>query len=1298
MGASLDKHVSDLQGKISDVASAGGSMTRELESNMKLVRQALEDEVKTRSVESAQNVSILADINDKIQGDRVKTGKGHADLMEKLAALADAIGNESKERSEGDEGTLKRCQEALEGLKREKVEREQGGALLKSQNTSFRAEVATENSKTNTEVGGVRRHLQNSDAQVGKQLDEIKHSFEVDSGRRGAAHDKLEQAHGDLRGMVEAHMSGNMENVQGLDKAMQNVKKALDQESKTRFDEGERLNALLGTLADKLNGESVKAGKFTTDVSDKIKRLSDEQAKETVDRTVADEMAFKRINEISAIIDREKTSHDQSTAAIRAQVGLCEQSLEKEKSARIDDLSKTRRGQQKLEAFISQSAENARLSLEVEENKRIAGDERLEKRMNEAVADICAHNKARLDAAVVVDSAVKSLRQSLEQEVKTRTGEAVQTQTLFGRVDGRLENLAKDQSRTYSEMQAGLNKVGLDLVAEAKERAAADDENQALCMVARNLIEKESRERSKAAEELAASPLELHNAHQSEQASRGLHGASLEEQLMNHTKGRALDKDERLKEQEVLHQRIGELENRVERAMLDVGMQHEAERKRVSDAQLNSDRALAALKNDVDNHKNEIAKKHGANDDMLQDIRMWLQEHGDTAARDKDMLASSISQAHDMTVEVRNELADQLGELSRLVRALGEALSTEASDRATGFQQEKSAREQNIAMVKAAVDACRQDTANEVDQRVLEVSQLSKKLSTSENNFTQEIAALKIGSEAEASSRAVADERLEKRANELQAAIQAQASAAAGMCNDFDNSIKNVRQLLDQEVRARIDDVSKASTSVAQAKEMIVEEANVRSQSDVNLGEKLKALDTSLEEERNIRAESRDECLKKIHELNAALEHESNERMQGDGQLKSRIDGYKQELANEVETRTTEIGDLSRELHALGRQSKQQFDDLSQYLDLEFTKRTGALDAVEKRCAENAAGIERLARAREESMGLVEKNIKDLRQAIEHEARLRQDEVHQAKSDTMRLQSSLEAESHQLQKLISDVGERTKAIGEALAAETKERAGADHENMKLGLHSKDLIEREITERKLRDEEVERQMGEVILELERERNERDREDVSLKGFINTVKQELSLEREERISEAAATKRVVHGLETRVAEEIRDLKQDVETEMNERTSADARAERQHNDLKAATDADRTSNDATMSALDVGLRGVKQAQEQEKKERVAGSNETNKNLADTMTQLSHCCADLSNEKADRSSEVAAIRATIQSFDKQIAVKFQDIDDNFKAEVGLRNDYNNKLEKRFTELRSAVLIAVRGASVKPK
>merc|ERR1712137_423700 len=706
----------------------------------------------------------------------------------------------------------------------------------------------------------------------------------------------------------------------------------------------------------------------------------------------------------------------------------------------------------------------------------------------------------------------------------------------------------------------------------------------------------------------------------------------------------------------------------------------------------------AALKNDVDNHKNEIAKKHGANDDMMKEIRMWLQEHGDTAARDKDMLASSISQAHDMTVEVRNELADQLGELSRLVRALGEALSTEASERATGFQQEKNAREQNIAIVKAAVDACRQDTANEVDQRVLEVSQLSKKLSTSENNLTQEIAALKIGSEAEANSRAVADERLEKRANELQAAIQAQASAATSMFNDFDNSMKNVRQLLDQEVRARIDDVSKTSASVTQAKEMIAEEANVRSQSDVNLGEKLKALDKSLEEEGKIRAESRDECVKKINELNAALDHESHERKEGDGQLRLRIDGYKQELANEVEVRSTETADLNREIHALGRQSKQQFDDLSQFLDLELAKRTGAVDALEKRVAENASAIAGLARAREESMGSVEKNLKDLRQAIEHEARIRQDEDHQVKSDAARLQGSLEAESHQLQKLISDVGERARALGEALAVETKERVGADNECMKLVLHTKDQVEREITERKLRDDEFGRQMGEVISELERERNEREREDVLLKGAINVVKQDLSGERQERIAEAAEIKRVVHGLETKVAEQIRDLRQDLEAEINERTSAGTRAERQHSDLKAATDADRSKNDATMSVLDMGLHALRQAQEQEKKERVAGSNETNKNLADTMTQLSHCCADLSNEKADRSSEVAAIRATIQSFDKQIAVKFQDIDDNFKAEVGLRNDYNNKLEKRFTELRSAVLIAVRGASVKPK
>merc|ERR1712075_47464 len=97
--------------------------------------------------------------------------------------------------------------------------------------------------------------------------------------------------------------------------------------------------------------------------------------------------------------------------------------------------------------------------------------------------------------------------------------------------------------------------------------------------------------------------------------------------------------------------------------------------------------------------------------------------------------------------------------------------------------------------------------------------------------------------------------------------------------------------------------------------------------------------------------------------------------------------------------------------------------------------------------------------------------------------------------------------------------------------------------------------------------------------------------------------------------------------------RDLKQALESEIRERLSADTRAEKQYADLKVATDTDRTNTDAVTSALDTGLRTVKQAQEQEKKERIAGSNETNKILADTTNTESHCCADLNTEKADRS-----------------------------------------------------------------
>lgn len=295
-----------------------------------------------------------------------------------------------------------------------------------------------------------------------------------------------------------------------------------------------------------------------------------------------------------------------------------------------------------------------------------------------------------------------------------------------------------------------------------------------------------------------------------------------------------------------------------------------------------------------------------------------------------------------------------------------------------------------------------------------------------------------------------------------------------------------------------------------------------------------------------------------------------------------------------------------------------------------------------------------------------------------------------------RLQESLEAESHQLQKLISDVNERAKATGEALVLEVKERTGSSAECMKFASHTKEQLEREINDRKLRDDEAERQMAVLAMELERERNERDREDVALRAFVTGVKHELTGEREDRVAEVAAMKRVVHALEGQVVEDIRDLKQNLDTEMRERSAADARFEKQHADLKAATDTDRTNTDAATSALEIGLRTVRQAHEQEEKERVAGEAETNRNLADIANQLAHCSAELINEKADRNAEVGAVRGTIHTFDKQVAMKFQELEDMFKMEIGTRNDYNSKFEKRFYELRSAVLIAVRGGSVK--
>merc|ERR1712007_362102 len=103
-----------------------------------------------------------------------------------------------------------------------------------------------------------------------------------------------------------------------------------------------------------------------------------------------------------------------------------------------------------------------------------------------------------------------------------------QSSTSLSRFEGRLELLGKESFQTGNEIHDKVKKLHDELQAEQRERLAADDEITALTMMARNLIEKETRERQKHEEEVLKKHEEVAGSIDQHRATRDLAHAGLE--------------------------------------------------------------------------------------------------------------------------------------------------------------------------------------------------------------------------------------------------------------------------------------------------------------------------------------------------------------------------------------------------------------------------------------------------------------------------------------------------------------------------------------------------------------------------------------------------------------------------------------------------------------------------------------------------------------------------------------------------------------------------------------------------
>merc|ERR1712137_795120 len=135
-----------------------------------------------------------------------------------------------------------------------------------------------------------------------------------------------------------------------------------------------------------------------------------------------------------------------------------------------------------------------------------------------------------------------------------------------------------------------------ELQAEVKERVLADDEVSTIALTARNLLEKETRERQKLMDEHYKRHNNLSMNVDRQISTRELHGAGLENMLFEAAKANSAEKEDRARETAEIRRCLQALGEQITTVASEVRMEHEAEKKRTGEVHNSLDKSVNDLR------------------------------------------------------------------------------------------------------------------------------------------------------------------------------------------------------------------------------------------------------------------------------------------------------------------------------------------------------------------------------------------------------------------------------------------------------------------------------------------------------------------------------------------------------------------------------------------------------------------------------------------------------------------------------------------------------------------------------
>merc|ERR1712137_530814 len=471
----------------------------------------------------------------------------------------------------------------------------------------------------------------------------------------------------------------------------------------------------------------------------------------------------------------------------------------------------------------------------------------------------------RLQDMEELDKAVKSLRVAMDLEVRTRTDEMSQSSTSLSRFENRLELLGKESFQMGNEIHDKVKKLNDELQAEQRERLAADDEITALTMTARNLIEKETRERQKHEEEVMKKHEEVVGNVDQHKTARDLAHAELENQLGNYTKMHQVEKDERAREAGEFRRYLQVLEEKINTMAAEIRLEHEMDKKKLGDSTVTFDRNLNDLRGVVDSHTQRQNKKHGDHNESIQMLREELEQEIKARTKEKTNLTTTLNS---LMMKIEKDNTDRQttqNEMSeRWMKQLNEALSLESQERTEGLQQERNVRDQCLISIRQNLENCKTGLNLEKDERAAEFAIFTKKAASTESQLLQQIDEIKLGLEGEVNLRVAGDDRVERRLGELRVNFDAHTTSSTTLMHEIDHQMRALSQALDTEVRCRSDESNRHLAATNQLKELLSSSDSNHAKNCDAINDKIRAIGDTLLEHDRVRASAGEEMIKKL--------------------------------------------------------------------------------------------------------------------------------------------------------------------------------------------------------------------------------------------------------------------------------------------------------------------------------------------------------------------------------------------------------------------------------------------------